>query len=98
MTANRAATILRNFPGSVLRRHWLRLLWGQWYFLLAYRRPWHSALGYVRLLRRFGTVLRRRRSTQASRRVSCDEFERSLARDLGEPPLRRLLSRRLADR
>ncbi|MCZ6508914.1 MAG: glycosyltransferase family 2 protein [Acidobacteria bacterium] len=98
MTANRVATILRNFPGSVLRRHWLRLLWGQWYFLLAYRRPWHSALGYVSLLRRLGTILRRRRSTQASRRVSSDEFEGSLARDLGEPPLRWLLGQRLRGR
>jgi GT2 family glycosyltransferase len=98
MTANRAATILRNFPAPALGRQWLRLLWGQWYFLLAYRRPWQSALGYLNLLRRLGAILRHRRSTQAARRVSSAEFERSLSRRLGEPPLHRLLTQRLRNR
>lgn len=94
MTANRAATVLKNVPASLLLRHAASWLWGQWYFLLAYRRPGPSLLGYWDLARRLPILLRQRRRIQTGRCLPAAGFGRLLARDLGEPPLRRLLRRR----
>jgi GT2 family glycosyltransferase len=95
MTANRAATILQNVPAALLWRHAATWIWGQWYFFVAYRRPGGSLLGYCDLARRLPRVIRQRRARQAGRRLAAADFGGLLARDLGEPPLRRLLRRRL---
>jgi len=98
ITANRAATLLKNFPLRLLVRHGLRLVWGQWYFLVAYRRPISSLAGYWDLLRRVPGILRARRSCQMRRSVSVEDFDALLQGNLGEPPLRQLLRRKMASR
>jgi GT2 family glycosyltransferase len=95
MTANRAATVLKNVPAALLARRAPSWLWGQWYFLLAYRRPLSSLAGYWDLARRLRSVLHHRRRVQGGRRLPLAACDRMLARQLGEPPLRRLLWRRL---
>ena len=94
VTANRIATVLHTFPGRLLWRHAPHLIWGQWYFLVASRRPIQSLLGYWDLVQRLPRVLGRRRQLQAGRRISPDEFDRLLGRRLGEPGLTELFRRR----
>jgi GT2 family glycosyltransferase len=98
MTANRAATVLHCLPSSLLLRHCLRLLWGQFYFFVAYARPWSSLQGYGDLLRRLPAVLRRRQAIQSRRRLPDEALDSLLERELGEPSLLRLLRRRLSQR
>jgi len=98
VTANRATTVLKNFPASAIWRHLLPLLWGQIYFLLAYRRPLSSLLGYGRFLRQLPGAIRRRREIQASREISSREFSEGLEQRLGEPPLRQLFRGRFERR
>jgi len=93
ITANRVATVLHTFSAGQLWRHALRLLWGQWYFLVASRRPWQSLLGYIDLIGRLPRVLNRRREIQSRRRIDAAQFELQLGRELGEPPLSHLLRR-----
>ncbi len=95
ITANRAATILKNFPGRLLLKHLPALAWGQIYFLIASRRPWQSFRGYLDLFRRLASILRERRRIQGSRRLAAAEFDRKLSRRLGEPPLGKLLRRKV---
>ncbi len=98
MTANRVATVLKNLPGSLLLRHFLSLAWGQAYFLVAYRRPLSSLAGYLDLVRRLPAILRERRRIQQKRQGSTARVARLLSSELGEPPLHRLLLRRLRAR
>lgn len=98
MTANRVATVAKNLPGRLLLRHFLSLAWGQVYFLAAYRRPFSSLAGYSDLVRRLPAILRERRRIQRGRRVSTKRLGRLLSPELGEPPLWRLLFRRLRAR
>jgi GT2 family glycosyltransferase len=95
MTANRGATIFKNVPGALLLRHARTWLWGQWYFLVAYRHPGQSLLGYWDLVRRLPALWRARRIIQGGRRMPVAVFDRLLGRQLGEPPLRHLLRHRL---
>ena len=88
----------KNLPGRLLLRHLLSLAWGQFYFLAAYRRPFSSLAGYSDLVRRLPAILRERRRIQRGRRVSTARLGRLLSPELGEPPLWRLLLRRLRAR
>ncbi|MDH3404078.1 MAG: glycosyltransferase family 2 protein [Acidobacteriota bacterium] len=98
LTANRAATVVKNLPGRLLLRHLPALVWGQCYFAAAYRRPLASLAGYGDFLRRLPAILRERRRIQRRRRIPVERFRRLLSRELGEPPLRRLILRRLGAR
>ena len=98
MTANRVATVVKNLPGPLLLRNLLRLAWGQAYFFVAYRRPLSSLAGYADLVARLPSVLRERRRIQRRRQTPIARFAGLLSPDLGEPPLRRLLFRRLRAR
>lgn len=96
VTANRAATVLKNLPASLLLRHAPFLLWGQLYYLIAYRRPLASLAGYLDLVRRLPTVLASRRVLRSRRVLDAAAFDRLLDRRLGEPTLRQLARRWVA--
>ena len=98
VTRNRLMTFLKSIPGRLLFKHWHRLAWGQLYFFIAYKRPLHSLLGYLSLARNLPHILEERRRLSRERVLSDAALDRLLGRELGEPPLRELLLRRLRGR
>lgn len=95
MTRNRAMTFLKNVPTSLLLRHAPTLVLGQFYFLIAYRRPLRSVLGYLSLARSFWHIRRQRSQMNHARVVAASGIEPMLTKTLGEPSLVTLLQRRL---
>jgi hypothetical protein len=85
----------KSVPWSLLLKHLPRLLYGQLYFLIAYRRPVASLAGYLALLPCLGHIGRERRRGRASRRIAVAELDRLLTTRMREPPLRTLLRHRL---
>ncbi len=90
MTRNRALLFLKNLPASVLRRRAGALLYGQWYFFVAYRRPFSSLAGYLGLLAALPHAWRERRRILPSIALAPDHIEALLEADMPEPPLRAL--------
>jgi hypothetical protein len=72
-----------------------RLLYGQLYFLIAYRRPGASLAGYAAFVPCLPHVRRERRRMRASRRIDVVAIDRLLTTRMREPPLRVLLRHRL---
>jgi hypothetical protein len=82
-------------PGSLLLKHLPRLLYGQLYFAIAYRRPGASLAGYVALVPCLAHIWRERRRARASRRLDVTAIDGLLTTRMREPPLRLLLRRQL---
>lgn len=95
VTRNRLLTVVKNIPARLLAQHSHRLSWGQLYFFVAYRRPLQSALGWAGFLRALPRALGERRRILAQRKVTDEELDALLTRELGEPPLGELLRRKL---
>lgn len=95
VTRNRLMAFAKSVPARLLLRHLGRLAFGQLYFFLAYRRPLRSLAGFLGFLRALPHVARERRRILASRAISDPALAAALTTDLGEPPLRALLRRRL---
>lgn len=95
VTRNRVMLFAKSVPWSLLLRHLPRLLYGQFYFLIAYRRPLASLAGYLLLVPCLSHIWRERRRLQSSRRIDVAELERLLTPRMPEPPLRALFRRRL---
>jgi hypothetical protein len=85
----------KSVPLPLLLKHLPRLLYGQLYFLIAYRRPGASLAGYLSLVPCIPHVIRERRWARAARRINDAELDRLLTTRMYEPPLRVLLRRRL---
>lgn len=96
VTRNRLMLFAKSVPAGLLVKHLPQLLYGQLYFLIAYRKPLSSLTGYAMLLPCIPHILRARRRARASLAVGVDEFDRMLTREMSEPPLRSLLRRRSA--
>jgi hypothetical protein len=94
-TRNRFMMLAKCIPLPLVLKHAFRLLYGQFYFLVAYRRPIDSLFGYAGLVRAIPHVLRERRRIARTRRVSVAELDKMLEPKMHEPPLRRLLARRI---
>ncbi len=94
-TRNRLTLLFKNIPGSLLLKHAFTLLYGQFYFLLAYKKPFHSLAGIASFLAALPRIWRQRRSILARQRISRQELDDLLNYDLGEPALRTLLKAKL---
>ncbi|MDD5483896.1 MAG: glycosyltransferase family 2 protein [Kiritimatiellae bacterium] len=90
VTRNRLLLFLKNVPARLLLRHALSLIYGQWYFLVAYRRPLASLAGYCSFLACLPHVCRARRRTLKNIVVPLEALDRLLAKKMPEPPLREL--------
>jgi GT2 family glycosyltransferase len=95
MTRNRIMLFAKNVPLTLLLKHLPQLLYGQLYFLIAYRKPLHSVAGYASLFPCIPHILRERRRILQSRRLSATDLERLLSTEMSEPPLRELFRHRL---
>jgi GT2 family glycosyltransferase len=101
VTRNRLALLLKSIPLPLLLKHLDSLLFGQFYYLLAYKRPWHTLTGTVSFLAMLPHILQRRRDILSRRSISNSVLDELLTKRLGEIPLRFLLRdklRRLLDR
>ncbi len=95
ITRNRLLTFAKSVPLPLLLAHLPQLLYGQVYFLCAYRKPFASLAGYLSFCVHLPHVLRERRRIARSRRISPAELEPMLSKRMSEPPLRELLVRKL---
>jgi GT2 family glycosyltransferase len=96
VTRNRVTLFAKCVPWPLLLKHLPQLLYGQLYFVIAYRRPLASLAGYLSLLPCLAHIGRERRRVQASRQLDVAELDRLLTTRMHEPPLRTLLRHRLA--
>lgn len=95
MTRNRLAVLTKNIPSSLLRKHWWTLLYGQFYFFIVYKRPFHSIAGTIAWLIDLPRLLRQRHEIQARRALSDQALEAMLSNELGEIPLRKIVASKL---
>lgn len=93
MTRNRIILLLKNLPVRLLIRHAASLLYGQFYFFIAYRRPLAALAGYFAVLRVLPHIVRERCAIQPNRKLTLAQVEHLLAPTMNEPPLRELARR-----
>lgn len=91
MMRNRLAVLLKNIPARLLLKHLGTLLYGQFYYFLAYKRPWHALKGWGGFVLMLPYVLRQRRDILKRRQISDTALEALLSDELGEIPLPVLL-------
>jgi len=94
-TRNRLALITKNIPGSLLIKHFLTLLYGQFYFFVVYKMPLQSLKGMGAFLRDLPRVLRQRKAIQTKKTISSTSLDTMLSQDLFEPPLKEIINNRL---
>jgi GT2 family glycosyltransferase len=93
ITRNRLVLFAKNIPARLLLRHALKLLYGQLYFLLAYRRPWSSIKGFMLFVRALPQVISMRRDTLREKVLCITAINNLLHQRPPEPRLRaKLLS------
>lgn len=90
-TRNRLVLLFKNIPCSLLLKHASTLLYGQFYFFLAYKKPLNSLAGMASFLLSWPRIWRQRRSILARQKISLQELEGLLNYNLGEPALGALL-------
>jgi GT2 family glycosyltransferase len=95
MTRNRLMLFFKNMPGKLLVKHLSRQLYGQLYFLIAYRKPWDSLMGYVTFIQLLPHVVRERRRISRQRVLPNETLDQLLSTEMNEPTLRQLFRRRL---
>ncbi len=95
VTRNRLLLLLKNVPAPLLLAHSLDLVYGQFYFVVAYGRPLQSLSGYLLFLRELPHVWRERRAILRNGRIANSDLASRLENGLRDPPLRQLLAQRL---
>jgi GT2 family glycosyltransferase len=95
VTRNRLMLLAKNIPLSLLLRHAPQLVYGQFYFLIAYRKPLDSLTGYISFLLLVPHVFREHLVNMREMKISVSELDRMLQNEMGEPPLRNLVLNRL---
>lgn len=91
MMRNRLAVLTKNFPLRLLIKHLGTLLYGQFYYFLAYKRPWHALKGWGGFILMLPYLLRQRREILKRKRISDTDLEALLSNALGEIPMKTLL-------
>ncbi|MBI2441836.1 MAG: glycosyltransferase family 2 protein [Lentisphaerae bacterium] len=87
ITRNRIMLLLKNLPAQLLCRYALSLLYGQFYFALAYRRPLAVLAGYCSLLPALAHIVRERRRIQRQLKLTPEQVEPLLTPTMAEPSL-----------
>jgi GT2 family glycosyltransferase len=95
MTRNRLTLLLKNIPARLLLKYSGRLLYGQFYFFLVYKKPLRSLAGTLAALAALPRIWRERQAIQQHRRISDQALETMLSEELGEPSLQELVKSKL---
>ena len=90
VTRNRILLLLKNLPARLLIRHAASLLYGQFYFFIAYRQPLAALAGYFSVLPVLPHMVRERRAIQKNLKLTLAQVEHLLTPTMAEPPLRKL--------
>jgi GT2 family glycosyltransferase len=88
ITRNRILLLLKNLPVRTLLRHALQILYGQGYYLIAYRRPLQVICGWLMVVPHIPHLLREHRRIASLRRVPVHQVESWLIAFAPERPLR----------
>lgn len=91
MMRNRLAVLTKNIPLRLLLKHLGTLLYGQFYYFSAYKKPWHALKGWGGFVLMLPYLLRQRREILRRKRITDAELETLLSDELGEIPMRTLL-------
>ena len=94
-TRNRLTLIAKNIPDSMLIKHFLTLLYGQFYFFVVYKMPLESIKGGISFLRDLPHILRQRRTIQTRKTISSASLDTMLSQDLFEPSLKEIINNRV---
>ncbi len=86
-TRNRLTLLLKNIPWPLLLKHSPRLLYGQLYFFLVYKKPFYALAGMAAFLVALPRILRQRWAIQQQRKIPNRAVEALLTDRLGEPGL-----------
>lgn len=97
-TRNRLTLLLKNIPLSLLVKHGYTIVFGQVYFFLVYKKPLHSLKGYFAFIRDLPQTVKQRRAIQKRKKVSNQVLDTLLTCDLGEPPLREVVTTKVKAR
>lgn len=95
LTRNRLMVLLKNIPLALLWKHAGTLLFGQFYFFLVYKRPFHSLAGIISLLLALPRIMRQRQAIQQGKTISNQALESMLTNELGELRLRDIIKSKL---
>ena len=95
MTRNRLILLFKNIPMPLLWRKLGKIIYGQLYFFVVYRKPLHSFLGYTDFLAALPHILRCRRRNMQYNTLSIQDIATLLRDTMEEPPLSRLIWNRL---
>lgn len=87
ITRNRILLLLKNLPLRSLLRHAHQILYGQGYYLIAYRQPLQVLCGWLMVVPQIPHLLRERRKIAALRRVPICQVESWLTASPPERPL-----------
>jgi GT2 family glycosyltransferase len=95
VTRNRLLLFAKNIPAPLMVKNLHKIIYGQVYFFLVYRRPVSSLLGYLSFLALAPEAFRKRRFLLRDTALSLAQIEKLLDKDMPEPSLRELLLARL---
>ncbi len=96
VTCNRLLLFAKNIPASLLLRHAARIVFGQFYFFVIYRRPLASLRGYLCFFAQLPNTLKKRKQVLENSVISTAELDRLLGRDSPRPTLFYLIKRWLS--
>jgi GT2 family glycosyltransferase len=85
MTRNRLMLFLKSVPFSLLVKRLPEILRGQIHFMIAYRKPWQSLVGYASLIGCVPHILRERGRMNAARRIPSSRLDAMLTNGTGPP-------------
>jgi hypothetical protein len=85
--------LFKNIPACLLFRHALSLLYGQWYFMVMYRRPLATLAGYGSFLVNLPYVFQERRRILKNTVISLEQIDKLLTPAMEEPTLREVARR-----
>jgi hypothetical protein len=80
---------------ELLIKHSLKLIYGQIYFFLVYKKPLYSLAGILSFFMALPRILRERQIIQKRKHISNGALETMLSAELGEPGLKDILKTKL---
>ena len=87
MTKNRLMLILKNIPFRLLLKNVFALLHGQFYFLICYKKPISSLIGYISFIPFIFHTFRERRSIMRRCKLSHIEIDALLMKKMESPSI-----------
>jgi GT2 family glycosyltransferase len=95
ITRNRLLIFIKNAPWPLLLKHFIKLLYGQWYFFIVYRKPLSSIVGYLSCIPMIPHALKERRNIKNKSKLSVKEIDNLLEKKFNMPSLSEMILNRI---